>query len=150
MYSPEQSNESFDDLERNVKKLSWMKLEDIKSYHDTLFQKDVVGELPGAQIDFQSICSTGSSENWFGVGKTDISLHRPGSKYPWVDLLDIGYSNPTDNQLLYAQTSPALSVIDGSDIFRRVSRKQADAIKQVIMKALDKEFNGVIPADDDL
>ena len=118
MYNPEQTDEKFDDVQRKVKNLSWMKLEDIKSFHDTLFQKGVVGELPGAQIEYQSICSTGSIENQFGVGKTDISLHRPGSKYQWVDLLNIGYSNPTENQMMDAQTVPGLQP-HHSDIYRR-------------------------------
>jgi hypothetical protein len=108
--------------------------------------------LPGAQIPFQSICSTGFSHSAFGVGDMDISIHRPSGTYPWLDLGRINFSNPTTNQLLDAQTSPAYS--EGSkalsDIHRRLSFKQANLIVNMMNVTLSKAFNGEIPADDEV
>ena len=108
--------------------------------------------LPGTQIPFQSICSTGSFHNAFGVGDMDISIHRPSSKYPWLDLGRINFSNPTPGQLLDAQTSPEYS--EGSkalsDIHRRLSFKQANLIVNMMNIALGEAFNGTIPADDEI
>lgn len=137
-------------LWRKTKTEPSMRLEDIKSFHDSLL--DLKGEpvLPGAQIEFSSIHSSGRCQNHYGVGTTDISLHRPESKWPWVDLVDIRYAAPTQEMILDAQTKPGSFNSEFSGIMRRVSFKQARKIQEVIVKALEAEFKGVIPADDEL
>jgi hypothetical protein len=139
-----------DSIWNEMKRIPNMRLEEIKSFHDTLFEKKDTQMLPGISINFQSICSTGRHENSFGVGSTDISLHRTDKETPWMDLIEIKYSNPTQDQLLDAQTTPGFLSRHTSDINRRVSFKQACLIQKVVMQALDKEFKGTIPADDDL
>ena len=109
--------------------------------------------LPGAMIQFTSIVNTGSSQNEYGVGDMDISLHRAGQKYPWVDLMRINFSNPTYEKYLDAETSPPNSKGRDafSDINRRLSVKQANFIASKIMKMLNKEFpDGIIPPDDEI
>ena len=139
-----------DSIWNEMKRIPNMRLEEIKSFHDTLFEKKDTQMLPGISINFQSICSTGRYENSFGVGSTDISLHRTDKETPWMDLIEIKYSNPTQDQLLDAQTTPGFLSCHTSDINRRVSFKQACLIQKVVMQALDKKFKGTIPADDDL
>ena len=106
-------------------------------------------ELPGAVIHFSSVGSTGSSQNGFGVGDIDISIHRPGEKFPWIDLGRINYSSPTQTQYEDAETSPDMS--EGRkayvDINRRISKKQANYITFLICEMLKSELNGEIPAD---
>lgn len=108
--------------------------------------------LPGAMIMFASTSCTGSSEDQYGVGDMDLSLYRPGQKYPWVDLGRINYSHPTASQYLDAETSPSMT--EGwrahSNIHRRVSKKQAEYINMLIREMLMKEFAGVIPPDDEI
>lgn len=108
--------------------------------------------LPGAMITFASVCSTGSSENQYGIGDMDISLHRPGQQYPWLDLGRINFSNPTQSQYLDAETSPQFS--EGrkafADIERRLSKLQATYIVELFQEMMMKEFKGVIPPDDEI
>lgn len=108
--------------------------------------------LPGAPILFKSARSTGHSTNGFGVGDMDISIHRPDSKYPWLDLGRINFASPTEQQLLDAQTSPAFS--EGqkafADINRRLSFKQAQLVRDIFIHTLEQAFRGEIPADDEI
>lgn len=108
--------------------------------------------LPGAMIMFSAALSTGSTENEYGVGDMDISLHRPGNKYPWIDLGRINFSNPTQKQYLDAEISDYGT--DGRKAFlninRRVSKIQAEYIALLIREMLMKEFNGAIPPDDEI
>jgi hypothetical protein len=108
--------------------------------------------LPGTQIEFKQACSTGRTHRSFGVGDIDLSIHRPQSAYPWLDLGRINFASPTQEELLDAQTSPAFS--DGAnarvDINRRLSYKQAELVNTMIIHMLNKSFNGVIPADDEI
>ncbi len=118
----------------------------------TLEEVKEAARLPGAMVMFSSALSSGNHENSYGVGKMDISLHRPGQEYTWIDLADIYYSHPTHEQYLDAETSPSMS--EGrrahSDIHRRISKKQAQYINLLIQDMLMKEFAGVIPPDDEI
>lgn len=108
-------------------------------------------KLPGAMIFFKSVNSTGSKEDEFGVGDMDISLHRPGEKYPWLDLGQINYSNPSLSQYRTAvNTVSSKGSKPLSDINRRLSKKQAQWLFLLIQEMLTKEFAGVIPADDEI
>ena len=109
-------------------------------------------ELPGAMIMFAATTSSGSHEDAFGVGTMDISLHRPGQKYPWLDLCEVNYSAPTPAQYMYAETSPNRSIGSQakSNIHRRVSKTQARYINLLIQEMLMNEFKGIIPPDDEI
>lgn len=114
--------------------------------------------LPGAMIMFATTSCTGSSEDQYGVGDMDLSLYRPGQKYPWIDLGRINYSHPTQSQYLAAENSEQQSTgwsghdcrMAYSNIHRRVSKKQAEYINMLIREMLMKEFAGVIPPDDEI
>lgn len=109
-------------------------------------------ELPGATILFKTSTCTGYNQNSFGNGSMDISLHRPDYKFNWVDIGHIYFSRPTPEQVLDAETSPSGS--DGQkaygDMNRRLSFKQANYINLLIQDMLMKEFNGIIPPDDEI
>ncbi len=112
--------------------------------------------LPGTHILFANATSTGHSQNQYGNGKMDLSLHRPGHQYPWLDLGVIYFSNPTAEQYKAAeemQRAFPYGELAGnkSDMHRRLSFKQAEYINYLIREMLmDKLNRGGIPADDEV
>lgn len=107
----------------------------------------------GAAIEFDYVTSTGYSQNAFGNGNIDISMHRSGDEYKWLDLLQIQFTQPTDDQFLNCMTAPSYTEADKekSNMFRRLSFVQAHYVKDVLMKALNEEFvNGRIPSDEEI
>lgn len=110
-----------------------------------------VATLPGAPIYIKSIGSTGHHQNATGVGSMDFSATRDG-QYPWLDMGEVYFSNPTEEQMLDADTAPIDTEAgrDRSNIRRRMSFQQARLVNEVIARALKLTFNGEIPADDEI
>ena len=112
--------------------------------------------LPGAHILFAHATSTGHSQNQYGNGKMDISLQRPHSPYPWLDLGVIYYSSPTQDQLkaaekVHKEEPHGPEACNYSDIHRRLSFKQAQYINYLIREMLMEKFNkDGIPSDDEI
>lgn len=108
--------------------------------------------LPGAMVQFSKACSTGKHETAYGLGTMDISLYRPSHEYPWLDLGNINYSRSTAVEI---EAAKAFKEKTGngkihSDIYRRLSAKQASCVSMIINDALMKAFDGVIPPDDEI
>ncbi len=111
--------------------------------------------LPGATVQFVSACTSGSSTNAYGVGSLSLQLYRPGNKYPWIDLGCINFSAPRPEQFEAAKKANAENPYneDGqalSNIYRRLSKKQADYIQHLICEALTEKLKGEIPPDDEI
>lgn len=112
--------------------------------------------LPGAHILFANASSTGHSKNHFGNGTMDISLHRPHSPYPWLDLGNIYYSSPTEEQLkaaekVHKEEPYGTEARNHSDIRRRLSFKQAQYVNYLIREMLTEKFSkDGIPPDDEI
>jgi hypothetical protein len=110
-----------------------------------------VPTLPGAPIRLRSVGGTGYSQNAFGVGSMGISAQREG-EWPWLDIGNVYFSDPTQEQMLDAATTPFGSVGERarSDIHRRLSFKQAQLVHEVMSRALTLAFECEIPADDEI
>lgn len=109
--------------------------------------------LPGAVVNFAGATSTGCHTNHLGIGSMDISLRRPGTPWPWLDLGEIYFASPTPAQYDAAVRAKATPGPDGcafSNIHRRLSRKQAEYIVGLISRMLEEKFKGQIPADDEI
>jgi hypothetical protein len=107
----------------------------------------------GAAIEFDHVTSSGYRQNAFGNGHIDISMHRPGPGYKWLDVLDIHFTQPTADQFMGCMTAPGHTedAQEKSNMFRRLSFAQANYIKDILIKALEEEFaGGVIPSDEEI
>lgn len=107
----------------------------------------------GSAIEFEHVTSSGYSQNAFGNGNMDISMHRPGPGYKWLDVLDIHFTQPTTDQFMDCMTAPSHTedAQEKSNMFRRLSFVQANYIKDILIKALEEEFaGGVIPSDEEI
>jgi hypothetical protein len=98
----------------------------------------------GQATEFEFVTSTGSHENAYGVGSLDVSMLKPDKS--WVDLLDIRYTNHTEEDYREADRKRR-SLCDLSDMNRRLSKKQAEYLKDFILAKIREEFNGVFPSD---
>jgi hypothetical protein len=114
-------------------------------------------EFHGKAIQIQPISSSGwHLEPEFGTG--DISLNTRLVVDGQVDnghSIDIGkieFTQPTTEQRLNADTTPFFTKegINACNVNRRLSKIQAEYITALICKALNEEFNGVIPSDDEI
>lgn len=112
--------------------------------------------LPGAHIRFTHASSTGHSQNQYGNGRIDLSLHRPHSPYPWLDLGLIYYSSPNEEQMkaaekVHKEEPYGPEARNQSDIHRRLSFKQAEYINYLIREMLTEKFSKEgIPCDDEI
>lgn len=112
--------------------------------------------LQGAHIRFAHATSTGYTQNQYGNGKMDLSLHRPHSPYPWLDLGAIYYSAPTAEQLkaiekVCEEDPYGSEAHNRSDVNRRLSFKQAEYINYLIREMLTEKFGkDGIPCDDEI
>lgn len=107
----------------------------------------------GAAIEFDHVTSSGYTHNAFGNGNMDISMHRPGDGYKWLDVLAIHFTQPTADQFMDCMTAPGHTeeTQEKSNMFRRLSFVQANYIKDIVIKALEEEFaGGVIPSDEEI
>ena len=112
--------------------------------------------LPGVHIRFAHATSTGHFQNQYGNGKMDLSLHRPHSPYPWLDLGLIYYSAPTAEQLkaiekVCEEDPYGPEAHNRSDVHRRLSFKQAEYVNYLILEMLTEKFGkDGIPCDDEI
>lgn len=112
--------------------------------------------LQGAHILFAHATSTGHTQNQYGNGKMDLSLHRPHSPYPWLDLGVIYYSAPTAEQLkaiekICEEDPYGAEAHNRSDVCRRLSFKQAEYVNYLIREMLTEKFGkDGIPCDDEI
>lgn len=98
----------------------------------------------GQVIEFTHATSTGSHENAYSVGSLDISLRKKDQR--WIDLLEIRYTNHTEEDYREADRKVS-STRDFSDMQRRLSRAQAEYLKDFLIAKITEEFNGVFPSD---
>lgn len=98
----------------------------------------------GQVIEFTHATSTGSHENVYSVGSLDISLRKKDQR--WIDLLEIRYTNHTEEDYREADRKVS-STRDFSDMHRRLSRAQAEYLKDFLIAKITEEFNGVFPSD---
>ncbi len=107
----------------------------------------------GAAIEFDHVTSSGYRQNAYGNGEMDISMHRPGPGYKWLDVLDIHFTQPTADQFMDCMTAPSHTedAQEKSNMFRRLSFVQANYIKDILIKTLKETFaGGVIPSDEEI
>lgn len=106
---------------------------------------------PGAMVTFAQAGSSGSYENEYGIGDVSLYLYRPGDHWPWVDLGCIFFANSNVRQYEDMQTAPnGPAKAAYTNYHRRLSKKQAEYIQTKISAFLMAEFQGVIPADDEI
>ncbi len=114
-------------------------------------------EFHGKAIQIQPISSSGwNLEPEFGTG--DISLDtrlivkESNDNGHAIDIGKINFAQPTEEQRLNADTAPFFTKegMKSTNVNRRLSKIQADYITALICKALNEEFNGVIPSDDEI
>lgn len=106
----------------------------------------------GGTILFTHPTSTGNHTNGYGNGSIDISLPRVASKYSWLDLGHVYFTNPNNEQVLQAATASSCSDewIEGTNYGRRLSFKQAQYVNKVICDSLANHFGSEIPSDVEL
>lgn len=102
--------------------------------------------VDGGSIQFSRTGSSGFFQNPYGVGDISLDLTRSDGEWRYIDLGCIYFAAPTADQVLDA----SLETKNISDIKRRLSKKQADLVTEVILKAIDTTFKGGIPADENI
>lgn len=109
--------------------------------------------LPGASFRFASVSSSGSHTNEFGVGEMSLGFFCPGTHWPQIDLGEIYFSEPTQEQYDKAADLRNKFGEEGRhfpNIMRRISRKQADYVSHLICDMLADKFKSGMPADDEI
>lgn len=101
----------------------------------------------GESIRCSPIATGGSYQDDFGVG--DLSISSRNEDGHAIDLGNVYFAEPTDEQRLDADTTPIFSArgIRATMVNRRLSRVQADYICTIIVQALNAHLNGEIPSD---
>lgn len=102
-----------------------------------------------SSVPINDIHSCGSSqEPDFGTGDISISTRNHINGHA-IDIGRIYFAEPTAEQRLNADTTSMFSKegATASNVNRRLSRIQAEYVTMLINKALNEEFNGVIPSD---
>ncbi len=112
-------------------------------------------QMPGYPVGFKHLSSGGLCQGRFGQGHVGFAAVRmnPGPQQMHLDLGHIFYSNPTEEDLLEAATTPWKEHADSmaaSNINRRLSLIQAQFLASEICKFLDDKFEGVIPSDEEI
>jgi hypothetical protein len=108
--------------------------------------------LHGKAVPIEDISSCGSSqEGKFGTGDMSISTRNMYDKWS-IDIGQIYFADPSEEQRLDAETTPTFSKEDmiATNVNRRLSRIQAEYINRLICKALNEELMGVIPSDEEI
>lgn len=117
-----------------------------------LTEQKAEAKLPGAWERFRYAGQSGNHEDGYGVGEISLQLRRMNEDWPWIDLGQIYFSNPTAEQYMDAETSPVGTEgrIAYANIRRRLSKKQAELIVKKISQMITLEFPNGIPPDDEI
>lgn len=108
--------------------------------------------LHGKAVCIQDIgCSGAFTEGKFGTGNLSLSSRNIYDNWA-IDIGEIYFAEPSEDQRLAAETTPVLSKegYAAGGVGRRLSRIQAEYINALICKALNEELRGVIPSDDEI
>lgn len=109
-------------------------------------------EFHGKAFGINPIGSCGwGIEPEFGTGDISLSTRHTVDGHA-IDIGEIYFSQPTEEQRLNADTTPFFTKegMKSTNVNRRLSKIQADYVTALICKALNEEFNGVIPSDDEI